>query len=118
MKMIIAIVSNDDANKVQKALVEHKFFATRLATTGGFLRARNSTFLIGVNDEKVPQVLEIIENHSKSELKWFQIRLLMNLVHIVLFNWSWNWWCNGLCFKRRPIHQNLNCLHKLLFMLQ
>lgn len=69
MKMIIAIVSNDDANKVQKALVEHKFFATRLATTGGFLRARNSTFLIGVNDEKVPEVLEIIESHSKKRTK-------------------------------------------------
>ena len=36
MKMIIAIVSNDDANRVQKALVEEKLFATRLATTGGF----------------------------------------------------------------------------------
>lgn len=82
MKMIIAIVSNDDANRVQKALVEEKLFATRLATTGGFLRARNSTFLIGVNDEKVPQVLEIIEAHSKREQKWYQIRLLMSLVLI------------------------------------
>ena len=82
MKMIIAIVSNDDANRVQKALVEEKLFATRLATTGGFLRARNSTFLIGVNDERVPEVLEIIEAHSKKELKWFLTLLLMNLVLI------------------------------------
>lgn len=69
MKLIIAIVSNDDANKVQKALVKEKFFATRLATTGGFLRAGQITFLIGVNDEKVSHALEIIEGHSKKRTK-------------------------------------------------
>ncbi|NLB84925.1 MAG: transcriptional regulator [Acholeplasmataceae bacterium] len=69
MKMIVAIISNDDANKVQKSLVEAKLFSTRLATTGGFLRSRNATFLIGVNDEKVPEVLDIIEKHSKRRTK-------------------------------------------------
>jgi len=64
MKLILAIVSNDDANKVQKALVKDRFFSTRLATTGGFLRAGNVTFLIGVND-----ALEIIEAHSKKRTK-------------------------------------------------
>jgi uncharacterized protein YaaQ len=69
MKLIIAVVSNDDANKVQRGLVKNKFFATRLQTTGGFLRAGNSTFLIGINDEKVSEVLEIIESHSKKRTK-------------------------------------------------
>lgn len=69
MKLIIAIVSNDDAGKVQKALVEEKLFTTRLATTGGFLRAKNVTFLIGVNDEKVPIVMDIIETNSKKRKK-------------------------------------------------
>lgn len=69
MKMIIAIVSNDDANKVQKGLVKEKFFATRLATKGNFLREGNQTFLIGVNDEKVPEVLDIIEKYSKTRNK-------------------------------------------------
>ena len=69
MKLIIAIISSDDANKVQKALVGEKFFSTRLSTTGGFLRAGNVTFMIGTNDEKVPRVLEIIENQSKKRAK-------------------------------------------------
>lgn len=69
MKLVIAIVSNDDANRVQKALIEEKYFATRLATTGGFLRSRNCTFLVGVNDEKVPHVLDLIEEHSKKRTK-------------------------------------------------
>lgn len=67
--MIIAIVSSDDANKVQKALVSEKFFSTRLSSTGSFLRAGNVTFMIGLNDEKVPQALEIIEAHSKKRSK-------------------------------------------------
>ncbi|MFP4178225.1 MAG: cyclic-di-AMP receptor [Acholeplasmataceae bacterium] len=69
MKLIIAIVSNDDANRVQKALVKEKFFSTRLSTTGGFLRSGNVTFLIGVNDEKVAPALEVIEAHSKKRSK-------------------------------------------------
>lgn len=69
MKLVIAIVSNDDSNKVQKALVKEKHFVTRLQTTSGFLRAGNATFLIGVNDEQVPGVLEIIENNSKQRNK-------------------------------------------------
>jgi len=69
MKLIIAIVSNDDANKVQKALVNERYFITKLATQGGFLRAKNVTFMIGVNDEKVVNVLEIIEANSKKRQK-------------------------------------------------
>jgi len=69
MKLMIAIVANDDANKVQKALFKDKLFSTRLSTTGGFLRSKNVTFLIGVNDEKVPLTLQIIEEHSKKRSK-------------------------------------------------
>jgi uncharacterized protein YaaQ len=69
MKLIVAVVSNDDANKVQKGLVQEKFFATRLSTKGGFLREGNATFLIGVNDEKVTEVLDIIERYSKTRNK-------------------------------------------------
>lgn len=69
MKLIIAIIAKEDANKVQKALIEDKFFATRLNTAGTFLRSGNATFLIGVNDEKVQKALEIIEKHSKKRAK-------------------------------------------------
>lgn len=69
MKLVIAVVSNDDATRIQKILTEEKFFATKLATTGSFLRAKNTTFLIGANDEKVPKILDIIETHSKKRKK-------------------------------------------------
>ena len=65
MKLIIAIVSNDDSVTVTNALMEKGYIVTRLATTGGFLRAGNTTLLLGTDDEKVPMAMEIIKNESK-----------------------------------------------------
>ena len=65
MKLIIAIVSNDDSSKVSSALTKERFQVTKLATTGGFLLAGNTTFLIGTEDEKVDRVIELISDHSK-----------------------------------------------------
>lgn len=45
MKLIIAIVNNDDSSSVQTALTEGGFFVTKLATSGGFLKKGNTTFL-------------------------------------------------------------------------
>ena len=45
MKLIIAIVNNDDSNSVQTALTEGGFFVTKLATSGGFLKEREYNFL-------------------------------------------------------------------------
>ena len=69
MKMVIAIVSSDDASNVQKALIKDHYQATKLATTGGFLMKGNTTFLIGTEDENVKSVIDIIGNHSKQRKK-------------------------------------------------
>ncbi len=69
MKLVVAIVSSDDANNVQKALIKEHFQATKLATTGGFLMKGNTTYLIGAEDEKVPAIIEVIGNHSKQRKK-------------------------------------------------
>ena len=53
MKLILAIVSNDDSGAVSSALTRGGFSVTKLATTGGFLMAGNTTFISGVEDEKV-----------------------------------------------------------------
>ena len=65
MKLILAIVSNDDSSKVSSALTKNHFSVTKLATTGGFLLSGNTTFLIGTQDEKVDEVITIIADHSK-----------------------------------------------------
>ncbi|PSL42232.1 uncharacterized protein YaaQ [Salsuginibacillus halophilus] len=66
MKMIVAVVQDKDSHRLSNALVDQEFRATKLASTGGFLRSGNTTFLIGVNDEDVDRVLEIIKNNCES----------------------------------------------------
>ncbi len=65
MKLILAIVSNDDSSSVSAELTKANYSVTRLATTGGFLRAGNTTIIIGTDDDKVEHCIEIIKNESK-----------------------------------------------------
>lgn len=65
-KMVIAVVNNDDRSQLTKALVKEGFSATRLSSTGSFLRAGNSTFMLGVKEKDVPKVMDILEEHCKS----------------------------------------------------
>ena len=66
MKLVIAIVQDEDAGRLINHLMDDGFSVTKLATTGGFLKAGNTTLLIGVEDEKLTGCLGIIENVCKS----------------------------------------------------
>ena len=66
MKMIVAIVQDEDAGRLVSELMDKGFGVTKLATTGGFLRAGNSTLISGVADEKLDEALAIIEKTCKS----------------------------------------------------
>lgn len=65
MKLILAIVNNDDSSKVQSALTKAGFSITKLATTGGFLMSGNTTLICGTEDEKVEEAISIIGEHSR-----------------------------------------------------
>jgi uncharacterized protein YaaQ len=60
MKLIIAIVQDEDADNLTDALIADGFRITRIGTTGSFLRMGNSSLMVGVEDEQVPQVVAII----------------------------------------------------------
>jgi len=64
MKLIVAIVSNDDSSAVTNALTKSNYSVTKLATTGGFLRAGNTTLLVGIDDEKIEECIGIIGKES------------------------------------------------------
>ena len=66
MKLIIAIVNDEDAIDVIDLLTEKGYRVTKLATTGGFLKSGNTTLMIGVESEKVDIVLGIIEETCKT----------------------------------------------------
>ncbi len=69
MKLIVAVVQNEDANDVVDALLEAEFRTTRLASTGGFLRRGQTTMMIGVEDAQVDPVIDIIrrKGHARAQ---------------------------------------------------
>ncbi len=69
MKLMIAIVSNDDSGKLLKALVKERYSVTKLSTTGGFLNAGNTTLLIGCQDEQIEKITEVISANAKTRTK-------------------------------------------------
>lgn len=66
MKLIIAIVQDDDAGDLIDILTDGGFRVTKLATTGGFLKAGNTTLMIGVEEKDVDVVLKAIEDQCKT----------------------------------------------------
>ncbi|MCH4171891.1 MAG: cyclic-di-AMP receptor [Lactobacillus sp.] len=64
MKLILAIVQDKDANTLSTEFINANVQATKLSTTGGFLKSGNTTFIIGVDDERVDEVLKIIKETS------------------------------------------------------
>lgn len=69
MKLVVAVVQDQDVNRLVDALMEHSFSATKLASTGGFLREGNTTVLIGVDDEAVDEVVSLVNNACQSRKK-------------------------------------------------
>lgn len=60
MKMIILIVKDHDADSITQMLTTAEYRVTRIASTGGFLRSGVVTLLLGVDDDRVEPVVELV----------------------------------------------------------
>lgn len=68
MKLIMAIIKDEDNDRVSRKLTDEKYRVTFIASTGGFFRSGRSTLIMGVEPDRVDRALEIIkENSSVSE---------------------------------------------------
>ncbi|MDE3088011.1 MAG: cyclic-di-AMP receptor [Chloroflexota bacterium] len=63
MKLVVAIVHNDDAKALANALRDGNYPSTLISTTGGFLREGNATFLVGVEENKIEDVFALIKKN-------------------------------------------------------
>lgn len=70
MKLVVAIVHNEDAGTLVDALLEREYRATRLHSSGGFLKQSNATVIVGVDETQVEEVLGIVrENcHARTQI--------------------------------------------------
>ncbi|HKG55723.1 MAG TPA: cyclic-di-AMP receptor [Candidatus Limnocylindrales bacterium] len=66
MKLVVAIVHNEDAGALVDALLEQEHRATRLHSSGGFLKQSNATIVVGVDEGKVDEVMDIVRENCTS----------------------------------------------------
>jgi uncharacterized protein YaaQ len=65
MNLVLSIIRNEDADRVVGGLLTAGHRVTRINTAGMFLRRRNVTLLVGVEEDKVDEVLQIIEANCR-----------------------------------------------------
>lgn len=66
MKLVVAIVQDYDVDRLLTSLSERQIGATRLASMGGFLRSGNTTVLMGMEDNKVRDALDVLHHTCRS----------------------------------------------------
>ncbi|MGN1467923.1 MAG: cyclic-di-AMP receptor [Ruminococcus sp.] len=64
MKMILGIMKDEDSKVVTEELNNAGYMVTKLSSTGGFLKQKSTTLLIGTDDEKVEKAIEIIKEYA------------------------------------------------------
>ncbi|HEY3782801.1 MAG TPA: cyclic-di-AMP receptor [Fimbriimonadaceae bacterium] len=66
MKLVVCIIHNRDKGKIMDDLVGKGFKSTIIGSTGGFLREGNTTFLIGVEETRVQELLGLVSQNSQA----------------------------------------------------
>ncbi len=69
MKLVVAIVQDYDCDQLLRAVTDANLRATRIASTGGFLRTGNTTVLLGVPDDQVEYCLAVIQRNCKARIE-------------------------------------------------
>ena len=64
MKMIIAIVKDDDVENIINALTTKQYRCTRVASTGGLFRKGSTTLLSGVEDGQVDSFIALLKENA------------------------------------------------------
>jgi uncharacterized protein YaaQ len=70
VKLVIAVVQGEDAQRTVNALGQAGISSTRVSSTGGFLQQGNVTLLVGVDEEKVPETLQIIRDNCRERSRY------------------------------------------------
>ena len=70
MKLVVAIVQGEDAGQTAQALSDAGLSVTKLASSGGFLQQGNATLLVGVEDERVEQVLDLVRSNCRERNRY------------------------------------------------
>ena len=70
MKLIMAIVNNDDSRNLIDRMSRRGFSVTVTNTSGGFLRVGNTTLFCGVADERLEEALMVIRESCTTRVQY------------------------------------------------
>ncbi len=73
MKLVVTIVHDRDKNRITEALLRNGFKFTKVASTGGFLREGNVTLFVGVDDDDVARLMDIVNESCKTREQFVNV---------------------------------------------
>ncbi len=79
MKIILAIIQDKDCNRLSNEFIDANIRATKLSSTGGFLKAGNSTFIVGIEDDRVEDALEIIKKTCQARKQFVSTPVTLDI---------------------------------------
>jgi uncharacterized protein YaaQ len=74
VKQLTVIVNDQDADRVLHALIDAGWPATKIASSGGFLRRSSATIMLGVPADEVESVIALIKSLSASRVEQVKVR--------------------------------------------
>lgn len=69
MKFVIAVVQDYDSDRLLRAVTGSGLRATKISSTGGFLRMGNATIFMGVEDDRVDEAIRLIRRNCRSRVE-------------------------------------------------
>jgi len=85
MKLIIAILRDEDSETVSTALVTAGYRVTRIASTGGFLRRGSTTLMVGVEDDQVDVAIQVVRENVTLAVEGGQRRATLFVLKVDRF---------------------------------
>jgi uncharacterized protein YaaQ len=70
VKLVVAIVQGEDAGHTVQALNAAGISVTRLASSGGFLQQGNATLLVGIEEDRVNEVLALVRANCRERNRY------------------------------------------------
>ncbi len=76
LKLVIIIASDSDAEKLTRKLIEQGYPATKVSSTGGFLRKGNATILSGVEANEVDGIIAMVRSECYARTEYVPVQTL------------------------------------------
>jgi uncharacterized protein YaaQ len=75
-KLLVVITADDEADALIRKLVERGYPATKVSSTGGFLRRGSATIFSGIDANDLDPVLALIRDQCKARTEYVPAQAL------------------------------------------